>query len=80
MARRMSKTKITPRPAPRFRQRFHRIDMRDWLTWLDMTYELALAAGFEHRRLRDHHLGPGGADMACARSADDRGWFPRAAG
>jgi hypothetical protein len=32
------------------RQRFHQIDMRDWLFWLDAARELAVAAGREHRR------------------------------
>ena len=36
---------------PRYRQRFHQIDMRDWLLWLHEARELALSAGAEHRRL-----------------------------
>ena len=45
MAGRMGKRRVAGASAPRF----HQIDMRDWLYWLDAARELAIAAGREHQ-------------------------------
>ena len=47
----MGKRRSRQLRTPRYRQRFHQIDMRDWLLWLHEARDLALADGVEHRRV-----------------------------